>query len=73
MNNRQEYNIKIANLILEKCLSSEGEHLRFQQLLFNLGITEQVKVKDSNVTLPILLDKYNEESATTYNKLIKTV
>ena len=35
---QQKTNIEIAKFILKKC--EEEEHLRFHQLLFNLGITE---------------------------------
>ena len=78
MNNRQEYNIKIAEFLLEKAKSEDGKHLRFTQLLFNVGInefSEQTKKYMNDLTAPVftntLKDKYNEESKVTYEKLIK--
>lgn len=62
--NQQQYNIKIAEYLLELCKGEEGKHLRFQQILFNEGITEFYENSNSK-----LRDKYNEPSSLTYKKL----
>ncbi len=73
---QQDYNIKIAEFILAKCKGEDGKNLRFQQLLFNLNITEfsdEVKkfIKEPNhpVVPTSLRDKYNEPSEVTYHNL----
>lgn len=73
---QQDYNIKIAEFILAKCNGEDGKNLRFQQLLFNLQITEfsdEVKkfIKEPNhpIVTTSLRDKYNEPSEVTYHNL----
>lgn len=75
---QQEYNIKIAEYILVKCKGKDGKHLRFTQLLFNLGINEfsdgtkeKISILGSTNFRTTLKDKYNESSKLTYEKLIK--
>ena len=73
---QQDYNIKIAEFILAKCKGEDGKKLRFQQLLFNLKITEfsdEVKdfIREPNhpVVTTSLKDKYNEPSEVTHYNL----
>ena len=55
--NTQDCNIKIAEFILAKCKGEDGKNLRFQQLLFNLNLTDYFQ------------DKYNKPSEVTYYNL----
>ena len=80
MNSRQENNIKISKYLLELSNSEAGKYLRFNQMLFNLGINEfseeTLERKVTNLELVdskpnTLKDKYNEESSLTFQKLNK--
>ena len=55
MNNRLYYNLKLLHILRRKI--NENPDLRFQQLLWNLGI------ENGN-------DRFYEESKITYNKVI---
>lgn len=70
---RQEANIKIAEELLEICKSENGKHLRFHQLLFNLGINEfETSLDlDSGSDKTFLKDKYNQESTETLKQITK--
>jgi len=74
--NNQDYNIKIAEFILAKCKGEDGKNLRFQQLLFNLNLTEwsetTKRVIQNNLnteTACYFQDKYNKPSEVTYHNL----
>lgn len=77
---RQDYNISIANYILNHCKSSENKDQRFHQLLFNLNINEfsdQSKKDIQEIRHPndivnvTFKDKYQEESKITFDNLMK--
>ena len=71
-NSRKHYN----NLILEQLMiyvnQENHDCLRFQQILFILGITNDIKydVKTSSWSID---DKFNEEPIVTYNKVIENI
>ena len=56
--NRQEYNLKILDII--KAKAQECPDMRFHQLLWALGVT-------------IEGDQFYEESEVTFNRLLKTL
>ena len=56
--NRQEYNLKILDIIREK--AQEYPDMRFHQLLWAFGVT-------------IEEDQFYEESEVTFNRLLKTL
>ena len=56
--NRQEYNLKILDIIREK--AQEYPDIRFHQLLWVFGVT-------------IEEDQFYEESEVTFNRLLKTL
>ena len=58
MNNRLYYNLKLLHILRRKI--NENPDLRFQQLLWNLGI------ENGN-------DRFYEESKITYNKVINNL
>lgn len=65
MTNRQEYNIKILEMLKQAIYSYPD--LRFFQLLANIGIVEY----DSNTNA--IKDKFYEESGDTLKKVINSV
>ena len=56
--NRQEYNLKILDII--KAKAQECPDMRFHQLLWAFGVT-------------IERDQFYEESEVTFNRLLKTL
>lgn len=73
---RQEANIKIAEKLLEICKSEDSKHLRFHQILFNLGINEfsegtknDMNKMSFNSSVTTFKDKYNEESSLTLKNM----
>ena len=56
--NRQEYNLKILDIIRAK--AQEYSDMRFHQLLWTFGVT-------------IEGDQFYEESKVTFNRLLKTL
>lgn len=64
---RLYYNQQIVDRL--KSYLYQNQDVRFTQALFNLGINENLRVENSNQTLQVLKDKYNEESEITFKNL----